>query len=258
MQTAQILVHLEELDVQETPVGTSYRHIIEAVGAWEPDAPLQKLELTLCKIPVEMCRPLILALSNHGNLKELHIVDHIITFLDPNATNSFILHKTCGPFSNLESLSVPLGMPLHASRTILSALSNFQHLQHLSLSGNTLTGCLWYFLSMLNAELPALHHLYLRSAELNEDNILHVTHLINGDKVPQLWILFMSNNNLGRMEHVVDGLIEACVSHWKRNRNHSVFNKPYVSLDDNNFSSEFKRKWDAKVAIQNGHSYIYW
>ena len=45
------------------------------------------------------------------------------------------------------------------------------------------------------------------------------------------------------MEHVVDGLIDACVCHSKRNQIYDM----NISLQDNSLSREFQTKWRNKL-----------
>ena len=243
------LVQLENLVLQETPVGTSCRYITEAVKAWGPDAPLEIINLIKCKIPSQMCWSLTFDLSNYKNLKQLNIAFSDDTLLEAKSSDYY---KECGSFPSVNLFNVEcLKMPLHVSCTILSSFLNIQHLRHLYFSTNTLTGCLQHFPSTCNAELPSLESLGLSYCELNENDVLHVKYLVDGDKLPKLTSLFVDENNLGRMEHLVDGLIETCVSHWRRNSDRWKVKNMNIWLGGNHFSTEFQKKWDSKLESIN-------
>ena len=227
---------IEELLMTGIPVGPSCRYITEAVEAWGPDGPLQVLHLGTCKIPTPMCVSLISAISKCTGLKDVDLSQNGRT---SGLANPPITITERGSLSALESFKmVGLKMPYNVCCTILSSLSYCQLLSWLDLSGNNLKGSLKHFLPDSHSVLSSLAVLHLNSTGLNEEDIFHIRQLVDTDKLPALSYLDLISNNLGRMEHVVDVLIEACVSHMERNLDGWMT----LNLNLNRFSPEFETK----------------
>ena len=93
----------------------------------------------------------------------------------------------------------------------LTALSTFNHLEYLDLSGNNLTGCLSNFIQKSYIGLPSLKKLVLNSITLNADDFLHLTHLIEHQKVPNLKDLGLSLTDFQGFEDQIFHLINACI-----------------------------------------------
>ena len=109
------------------------------------------------------------------------------------------------------------------------------NLQELNLSYNTLTGCLSCFLPDPHPGLPQLQKLNLYYTELNKDDLQHLTHLIQSQKLPRLDYLNLRGNGLYQIESELEKLIEACITH------HKVWME--LNLGDNSFSDQYKNKW---------------
>ena len=178
------LVHLEYIDLSCNPLGVHGHHITESIRSRGPDPPLQQLWLWYCEMPVDVCTPL------------------------------------------------------------LSALSTCKQLAHLWLSANSLTGCLSSFLPGLHPGLHSLEALAVGCAELNRDDVQHITQLIQTNKLPRLRELHLDSNNLCEMEDVWGGLMEACVTHYHQGRLE-------LWLGDNNLSKEFVSRWESRCAGTN-------
>ena len=232
------LVHMEELDLSYTPVGSSCRYITEAIEAWGSDPPLGTLYLEACHIPTQMCVSLVESITKCEKLITFDLSkndDQSDTTLDDVGT---MAHGSQELFPIIEIFRVPgLKMPARMCNEILLRLSNCQHLSQLDLSGNTLTACLCNIEP--HSELASLLRLDLNSAQLDEDDVLHIKHLVDGDKLPKLGCLNMWDNNLGRFEDSIVEFIHACGSHAERN----LESKMTLSLVRNNFNPEFSFKW---------------
>ena len=146
------LIHLGHVDLSQNPLGVHGHHITESIRSGGPDPPLWLLWLEDCKMPVDVCAPL------------------------------------------------------------LSALSTCKQLSSLWLSNNRLTGCLPNLVPDPHPGLHSLVELHVARAALNRDDVQHVTRLIQTKKLPRLCELHLQQNNLGVMEDVLGGLIDACVT----------------------------------------------
>ena len=90
------------------------------------------------------------------------------------------------------------------------------NLWSLNLSANTLTGCLPSFLPDPHLGLPELQILELAETALNKNDLIHLTHLIQTDKLPGLKDLILAFNRFDEMETDVEHVIEACVTRHQR------------------------------------------
>ena len=89
----------------------------------------------------------------------------------------------------------------------LAALSVFNRLKHLDLSGNNLTGCLPNFIPHSYPGLTSLKRLILKNAGLNAGDLQHLANLIQLRKVPNLKELKLNHNDFHGIEDKVLYLI---------------------------------------------------
>ena len=75
-------------------------------------------------------------------------------------------------------------------------LNKLPKLRYLGLSGNTLTGCLSSFLPDPHPGLPELWEIDLERTGLNREDLLHLSHIIQTNKLPKLEKLDLSSNIL--------------------------------------------------------------
>ena len=86
-------------------------------------------------------------------------------------------------------------MPTKLSKNLMGQLRYMTHLNYLDLSHNTLTGCLFSFLSDPHPGLPELHILDLTHTTLNKDDLKHLSHITQYN-LPNLQELVLSDNIL--------------------------------------------------------------
>ena len=140
------LVNLEKLTLSGTHIGRSCRYITEAIEARRPDAALRKFVSVPCQIPVQMCVPLISALSKCSNLTKLRLCGN--KFLDTYQHLPTNIDTTYRHFQSIKSIIVDnFKMSSSTCGAILLAISNCPHLELIFMSGNTLTGSLQRFLA---------------------------------------------------------------------------------------------------------------
>ena len=110
----------------------------------------------------------------------------------------------------------------------------------LDLSQITLMGCLSSLIPDNHYGLPKLEGLGLVNSALNQNDLTHLSHLIQTHKLPGLKDLNLWRNRLSEMETDVEHLIEACVNHHQR--------ELVLGLWINGLSDAFEKKWEQRCA----------
>ena len=134
-------------------------------------------------------------------------------------------------------------IPLSLCPALLTALSNFNYLQQLDLSGNTLTGCLPNFIPQSFAAFASLEQLFLSGTSLNIDDLKHLISLIQDKKLPNLNALRLNFNNFQGFENRIEQLIEAGITHHKRELT--------LGLVDTALNADFVKKWQSQCTGTN-------
>ena len=136
---------------------------------------------------------------------------------------------------NTESLTIMTCiLPAHTLSHLIQQINGCSALRVLNLEGSTVTGLLPCFLPDPHPGLPQLEKLDLERTKLNNDDLQHLTHLIQTRKLPGLEDLYLRNNRLSETD--VGHLIEACVTHHQR--------KLELDLWFNDLSDGFDNKWN--------------
>ena len=186
---------------------------------------LSKLILSDVVMDEQLCHNLLRQITSLNNLKRLEVTHEVDIFgtayLDVTSGYGLVCvvnTKLCPEF--------------------LTALSVFNHLEHLDLSGNNLTGCLPNFIPMSYPGLASLEKLILNNATLNDDDLLHLTHLIEYQKVPNLKDLGLSFTDFQGFEDEIFHLINACIIH------HQTELK--IGLIKTNIKEDLINKWQSQ------------
>ena len=136
-------------------------------------------------------------ITKHNKLPKLQVLD-----LSQNTLTGCLSRFLPDPRPGLPELE-----ELHLFDTALNT-ADLQHLpniiqskklpklQILDLSSNILTGWLSIFLPDPRPGLPKLEELYLRNTELNKNDLHHLSHITQSNKLPKLRVLKLSNNTL--------------------------------------------------------------
>ena len=186
----------------------------KTLNTLETDKTLQLVSLRDSNLPRHSCGPLLQVLSSHGNITSLDLSGNIL------GIHGFHLVKTIkcwGPVPSLQELDLShCSLPVEVCGPLLSALGRCRSLTELWLPGNMLTGCLQNFLADHDSRLPTLQELFLSYTKLNAQDLLHLSQLIQAEKMPQLRELDLGANELHRMKEPLEKLIQALVHHHPR------------------------------------------
>ena len=155
--------------------------------------------------------PFLQELSTLTNLTSLDLSGNSLGIYGMHLVNSI---RIWGPDHPLEELDLShCQLPASVSGPLLSVLGRCKKLKEIWLPGNTLTGCLHQFLSSPTSQLPFLEELFLSYTELNHQDLLHLCHLIQEEKIPELKELDLGANGLDKNKKLVERLVETCVTH---------------------------------------------
>ena len=234
--------HLLVLDLAENRRGEeSGQDLMKCISSWGDYPSLQVLDLDAWRMPADVCEDVMQVVATCKHLTHLNLSRNTL-----NEAGRYLIEliQSQGIESPLQMLKLDFcPMPDHLWCELLQVISSCEHLNHLWLSANTLTGCLPHFLSrdFLSRDptrcLPCLEELQLCRDELSKEDLQHLTYLLQAQKLPQLRRLRLLDNDLGKPEigkAKVDKLIEALVSHHQR--------ELHLELYGNWLSRKFKQK----------------
>ena len=217
-------IHLWDTSLEE---GTSLNLSNKGVS-------LTRLVLWNTWMSPELCESVCKQLRHLIHLEHINLSGNPLGIHGHHITKSI---RSWGPDPPLQVLWLrDCMMRIEVWGPLLAALSTCKHLTVLGLSGNSLTGCLSSFLPDPHPGLHSLGWLHVDSAALNREDVLHITHLIQTNKLQRLGHLDLHRNNLCVMEDVWGGLIEACVNHHQRELSLLLW------LGGNNLSEECVRR----------------
>ena len=220
--------NLTHIDLSFNTVAGSACQLAQSMRQWGDNPPLQVLRLYECSIPEDACCELISALFSCTRLTDLQLAGshlcesglHLKRYLE---TITDTLEVLC-----LDRCFIPVDVV----GQILSLLSQCKKLIHLTVPGKV-TGMFSNFLPS-----PPLKHLGLIDTELNEQDLDHLTGLVESQKLPILEKLMLYGNSLDQVEDKLEELLEACIKHCDK--------KLIIYLCDNNLPEEFMDKWNSR------------
>ena len=154
-------------------------------------------------------------------------------------------HTHLGTLTSLALINMVSLTHLSLSSTLLSPdlcssviqqLGDLPKLVQVDLSYNCLTGLVCKFIPDPHPGLPSLQVLDLKDNALNKKDLIHLTHLIQSEKLPELRALGLEGTIVPHiMETLLDNLVEACITHHQREISLILWN--------NSLTREFKDKW---------------
>ena len=176
--------------------------------------PLLNISFADNTLPRHLCGQILQILSSHQSIINLDLSGNILGIYGHHLVNTI---KTWGSESCLTQLDLShCSLPVEVCGRLLLVLGKCRKLRELWLPGNTLTGCLQYFLADHDSRLLFLQELFLSYTKLNVKDLLHLGQLIKVEKMPQLRELDLGANGLHRIEESLDDLVQTLVDRHQR------------------------------------------
>ena len=185
--------HLKVLYLAYNDIGAAGCHLAQSIRSWGDDPPLDTLDLEQCSIPEEVWSIVLKSLATCNHLKVLYLSDNYIGAAGRHLAPSI---RSWGDDTNVNKLHLSeCSIQKGVWPNIFSSLSVCGSLCDLNLSLNYFHGSLSSFIPEGSPGLPELRTLDIRDCGLNRHDIVHLTSIIQRDKLPGLTHL-----DVGRVE----------------------------------------------------------
>ena len=221
---------LTVLDLSGTKLGHNAMHISYIVAHGN----FKQLHLPHCEIPPMALDHILLVLPSCKELTHLNLCGNNLEASGHHVAEFIV---ALGDEPTLKELNLGhCSMTREACRELLLVLGTCKSLNRLNISGNSIQGCLNWFLSQSHEGLHSLQELTISKTGLNRDDLLHLTELLD-NKLTCLSQLDLGNNSLHRSIRIKDALInlvQFCVTNRQR--------KLQLKLGFNNLSPVLMQK----------------
>ena len=202
LQSLLYCKQLTYLNLSGNVIGEAAHHLVQLV------IPLKVLHLNHCSIPEQVWAKLLQSLSSCKELCHLGLsgnaIGEVASYLAQSIT-SWGDNPALG-WLHLNDCSIPK----HIWLQVFHSLSSCGRLESLEFNENSLTGCLYSFLSEPNPGLTSLRNLELEQTAMNKSDIKHLTHLIQNSKLSRLKNVWLQEESYTDVQDEIRQLEEAC------------------------------------------------
>ena len=145
-------------------------------------------------LPPHICRRVFHQINRFSDLCSIQITNSPLT----GCVSSFLPdhHKGLPRLNDLKLDCTALKKDDLQHLSDITHRNKLPNLQELDLSHNILAGCLSSFLSDHHPGLPELKKLNLCNTELNKEDLKHLSHITQSNKLPKIKTLILSENTL--------------------------------------------------------------
>ena len=179
--------HITDLSLDGNHIGSSGKHLAEAINNWGDAPSLKSLYLGNCSIPEESCSEILKSLATCQHITHLNLTGNHIGVSGKHLAEAI---NNWGDVPSLEQLYLHnCSIPEESCSEILKSLATCQHITDLSLDGNHIGSSGKHLADAINnwGDAPSLKSLYLKNCSIPEEScseILkslatcqHITHL---------------------------------------------------------------------------------
>ena len=168
-------------------MGTSGKHLAEAINNWGDAPSLKLLYLNNCSIPEDSCSEILKSLATCQHITHLSLYGN---HMGTSGKHLADVINNWGDAPSLELLYLEnCSIPEDSCSEILKSLATCQHIKHLSLDGNHIGASGKHLADAINSwgDAPSLEELYLLNCSIPEESCCkilkslaacqHITHL---------------------------------------------------------------------------------
>ena len=162
--------HITRLGLDGNQIGTSGKHLAEAINNWGDVPSLQALYLSNCSIPEDSCSEILKSLATCQHITELSLARNHIGVSGKHLAEAI---NNWGDVPSLQALYLSnCSIPEDSCSEILKSLATCQHITRLGLDGNQIGTSGKHLAEAINnwGDVPSLQALYLRNCSIPEDS----------------------------------------------------------------------------------------
>ena len=205
--------HITHLDLSYNKLGFAAKYLGKAILQRGDQSPLQKLDLSYCSMSVYICDQLFRSMTHCKRLSYLDLSGNMVGEAGRRLARAIRSWGDDPPLQRF--ISEHCFIPTAVWSDLLRSLSACRKLKFLDLSHNNLTVSLSSFLLGSYQILASLEEFLLDSA-LYKYDLRHLVQCVKLKKLPSLQNLYLHDNGLFRMEHILGELIQSCIDHYSQ------------------------------------------
>ena len=187
--------HITDLSLTGNHIGTSGKHLAEAINNWGDFPSLQVLYLNNCSIPEDSCSEILKSLATCQHITKLSLNGNHIGASGKHLADAI---NNWGDAPSLERLYLDnCSIPEESCSEILKSLATCQHMAKLSLNGNHIGASGKHLADAINnwGDAPSLKELYLYNCSIQEDSCCEILKSLS--TCQHITELSLSGNHIG-------------------------------------------------------------
>ena len=231
--------HITGLTLNGNHIGSTLKHLADAINNWGDAPSLGVLYLRNCSMPEDSCSEILKSLATCQHITHLSLDGNHIGFSGKHLADAI---NKWGDAPSLERLYLKnCSIPEDSCCEILKSLATCQHITHLSLDGNHIGSSGKHLADAINnwGDAPSLEQLSVENCSISKDGWCEILKsfrtLIEHERLQKLSKLVLSANSLQLIEDEVGELLNTCLTAHKH--------KLKLFLDANKFSEQFVNHW---------------
>ena len=246
--------HITDLSLDGNQIGTSGKHLAEAINNWGDVPSLQALYLNNCSIPEDSCSEILKSLATCQHITRLGLDGNQIGTSGKHLAEAI---NNWGDVPSLQALYLSnCSIPEDSCSEILKSLATCQHITRLGLDGNYIGASGKHLAEAINnwGDVPSLEAISLENCSIPKDGwcklLKSLRTLIKHQRVQKLRKVVLSANNLQLIEDEVGELLNTCLTEHKQ--------RLTLFLDGNKISEQFVNCWKEMCAGTHLTSVFEW
>ena len=162
--------HITDLSLDGNHIGSSGKHLADAINKWGDAPSLESLYLKNCSIPEESCSEILKSLATCQHITDLNLTGNHIGVSGKHLAEAI---NNWGDVPSLEQLYIHnCSIPEESCSEILKSIATCQHITDLSFDGNHIGSSGKHLAEAINnwGNVPSLEQLYLGNYSIPEES----------------------------------------------------------------------------------------